>query len=127
MKERHIWRIFWTLVVVFAISMAMMFAPFLPMRYSSFIASPILVVLGVVLSILTVESQMEERLKKFLLMTGASPMGSVVFGYLHNRVSGILKAEDDPVFFILANVVCPVVFVVGAIGSIVLKAKRKTA
>jgi hypothetical protein len=32
---------------------------------------------------------------------------------------------DEPVFFILATIVCPIALLVGIIGSIVLIAKKK--
>ncbi len=35
------------------------------------------------------------------------------------------RMGDEPVFFILATIVCPIAFLVGIIGSIVLIAKKK--
>ena len=122
-KGRFIWPMFWALVVVFAISIMVMFAQFMPMRFNAFIAWPILFVLGVILLVLTIRTQMEGKLKRFLLITGASPIGFVVFVFLHNIISGLFNTEEA-IFFTLATMVCPVGFLVGAIGSIVLNAKR---
>ena len=79
--------------------------------------------LGITLIILTLKAGMGGILKKFLLLTGASVVGLPVFGILHNVVSGLFNTEE-PVFFIFAIVVCPIGFLVGEIGSIVLAIKR---
>ena len=63
-------------------------------------------------------------LKKFLLLTGASAVGYLPFILLHNAVYGLFGVEE-PFFFILAAIVCPLGFLVGAIGTIVLLKKRK--
>jgi len=47
-----------------------------------------------------------------------------VFGILHNVVGGLFHTEE-PVFFITALIVCPIGFVVGAVGTIVLAIKKK--
>ena len=82
--------------------------------------------LGVTLLVLMAKTKVERGLKKFLLLTEASFVGLPVFGILHNAVSGLTNFEE-PVFFILAIIVCPVGFLVGAIGSIVLKVKKSRA
>ena len=73
-------------------------------------------------------------LKKFLILTAASFVGFFVFVLLHNFVYGLFihffgadfwNGGDEPFFFILAVIVCPLGFLVGAIGSIVLAVKRK--
>ena len=79
--------------------------------------------LGVTLLVLTAKTKVERRLKKFLLLTEASFVGFPIFALLHNAVSGLLNIEEA-VFFTLASVVCPVGFLVGAVGSIVLRIKK---
>lgn len=69
-------------------------------------------------------------LKKFLILTGASIVGFFIFAILHNIISGILsqllKQEiEEPIFFIMATLVCPIGVVVGVIGSIVQLIKRR--
>jgi len=91
--------------------------------------------LGVTLLILTVKTKVGGRLKKFLLLTGASAVGLPVFVILHNViiVSGILQKvgssslfnPDEPLFWFMAYIVCPIGFLVGAAGSLVLAIKTK--
>ena len=127
MKGKLIWSIFWALVGVFVIVVSMMFIPPLgsyQMRFNSFAAWPVLAGLGVTLLVLTVKTKVGGILKKFLLLTGASAVGLPVFVILHNVVSGLFNTEE-PVFFILATIVCPIGFLVGAVGTIVLAIKTK--
>lgn len=80
-------------------------------------------VLGIVLIFLTLKSKIEGKLKLFLLLTGASPVGFLISVILH----GLLEALGiilHVVFFFIAILVCPILFLIGAIGSIVLF-KRK--
>ena len=86
------------------------------------------------------KSGLKGLLKKFLLVTGAAPIGTVVSVILHNAFYGVfiyffgadfwdrIGTGNEPVFFILAIIVCPIAFLVGVIGSIVLFIKgRRTA
>ena len=75
-------------------------------------------------------------LKKFLILTGASFVGFFVFVLLHNLVYGLFihfwgadfwNGGDEPFFFIMAIIVCPLGFLVGAVGSITLSIKRLIA
>ena len=70
-------------------------------------------------------------LKKFLLLTGASAVGIPVSIFLHNAIYGLIFVRmlnrpdfDEPFFFIMAIVVCPLGFLVGVVGSIVLAVKQ---
>jgi len=133
MKGKLIWSIFGAWVGVFVIVVTMFFIlgdllvgeenPTL-MGYIFFIsAGVVLTGLGVTLIVLTVKTKVERRLKKFLLLTEASFVGFPVFALLHNAVSSLLNTEEA-VFFTIATIVCPVGFLVGAIGSIVLRVKK---
>jgi hypothetical protein len=84
----------------------------------------VFLLLGVTLIVLTVKTKMSGMLNKFLLLTGASAVGLLVCAILHNVVSGLFHIEE-PVFFILGLIVCPIAFLVGAIGTIVLAIKNK--
>jgi hypothetical protein len=135
MKGRLIWSIFWALVGVFVIAASMIFIP--PINRLLFgeenptllgfvfvlSAGVILTGLGVTLLILTAKAKAERRLKVFLLLAEASFVGLPISAILHNAVSALLNTEE-PVFFITAIIVCPIGFLVGAIGSIVLTIKR---
>ncbi len=129
MKGKLIWSIFWALVGVFVIAVSMMFIPLvlrLPVGFNAFSAWPVLVGLGVTLLVLTIKKKVGGMLKKFLLLTGASTVGFLIFVFLHNIVSGLFKIEE-PVFFIIATIVCPLGFLVGVVGTIVLAIKNKPA
>ena len=122
-----IWSIFWVLVGVFVIVAGTMFIPSvgrLPLRLNVFAGWPVFAALGVALLVLTVKTKVGGTLKKFLLLTGSSAVGLLVFGILHNVVSALFNTEE-PVFFIIATIVCPIGFLVGAVGTIVLAIKTK--
>ena len=128
MKGKLIWSIFWALVGVFVIAVTIIFTLVDLLvgmeRYVFFVSVGIgLTGLGVTLLVLTAKAKAERRLKKFLLLTGASAVGLPVFAILHNAVSALLNMEEA-VFFTLATIVCPIGFLVGAIGSIVLRVKK---
>ncbi len=126
MKGKLIRLIFWVLVAVFVIVAATMFVPAvgrLPVRLIGLPAYIVLAGLGVTLVVLTVAAKIAGRLKKFLLLTGASAIGFPVFAVLHNLVSGLFNIEE-PVFFILAIILCPLSFLVGAVASVVLTVKN---
>ena len=53
-------------------------------------------------------------------------MGLPISILLHNAVSRLFNIEE-PVFFIMAIFVCPIGFLVGAVGTIVLAIKNKQA
>ncbi len=124
MKGKLVWSVFWALVGVFVIVLSMIAIPrpmmpfgFLPAIFLS--ATVVFVLLGVALLFLTVKTRVRGILKKFLLLTGASTVGLPVSILLHNVVSGLFDIEE-PVFFIMATIVCPIGFLVGAVGIIVL-------
>ncbi|MEA3314013.1 MAG: hypothetical protein U9Q18_06530 [Caldisericota bacterium] len=135
--------VFWTVVGVFATTAIMIvvgnkiqlhrgvFVSFL------FGGGTALLVLGIVLIILTLKSGIGGKLKKFLILTGASVAGFFVAILLHNFIYGLFvhfygkdfwnrigPGGDEPVFFILAVVVCPIGFLIGTIGSAVLFTKK---
>ena len=103
-----------------------------------FMAIPgmIFLLLGIALIVLAAKSISRGLLKKFLLITGAAPIGAVVSVLLHNVFYGIfihffgadfwdrIGTGDEPIFFILAIIICPIAFLVGIIGSIVLFKKE---
>jgi hypothetical protein len=122
---KSLWVIFWAMVAVFVIIICAMFV-LVPLRigFNALAAWPIFFGLGIALIVLTVKKKVEGKLKKFLLLTGASAVGLPVFAVLHNLVSALFNTEE-PVFFIIATIVCPIGFLVGAVGTIVLVIKKK--
>jgi hypothetical protein len=93
--------------------------------------------LGLALLILTVRAKLDTILKRFLLVTSSSAVGVFVSILLHGVVYGLFMLlfgegfwgrtgiSDEPFFFIMAIFVCPVGYLVGAIGSIVLMMRRR--
>lgn len=100
------------------------------------ISGAVFLLLGVALIVLTVREKVAGMLKKFLILTGASAAGVFVSVSLHNAVYGLfiywfgadfwdrIGLGDEPFFFIMAILVCPIGFLVGTVGSIVLAIKQ---
>ena len=96
-------------------------------------------VLGVLLVVLTVKLR-EPRIRKvFFVLTGASAAGIPICAILHNLLYSLFITwfgegfwqrhgmSDEPVFFILAVLVCPALYVIASVGSIVLLIKARIA
>ena len=70
-------------------------------------------------------------LKKFLLLMGISAGAFIVSILLHNAIYGLVYVTmlnrpdlDEIAFFIIAVFLCPIAFLAGAVGSIVLGIKK---
>ena len=93
--------------------------------------------LGGVLLFLTLKEKTEGKIRKFLLLTGASAVGVFVGVILHNMFDALSIVIGEVIilsniigfigglFFIIAIIICPLGFLVGAVGSIVLFSKNK--
>ncbi len=129
--------IFWVLIVsVIVFVSGTYFGPWL--RGTPFLpAIAALFLLGIALIFFTLKEKVKGKLKLFLLLTGSSIVGFFVFVILHNlfyalgiitghiTVLKYLMEIIHVVFFIIAVLICPIGFLVGAIGSIVLLIKKK--
>ena len=129
--------IFWITFAFFIMVMAGMYLYIIP--YIGIITGipfrAVLSILGIVLIILAAKAKFTKIAKVFFILTGASSIGMGLSMILHNLVFALLiklfgegiwsGMGDEPVFFILATIVCPLALLVGAIGSIVLIAKKK--
>ena len=92
-------------------------------------------VLGIILFLLTVKQGIERKLKVFLVLSAVSSAVFVPAVILHNLVYGLfikLFGEnywagkgDEALFFIIAVIICPVVFLTGLTGSIIFLNRRK--
>jgi len=91
-------------------------------------------VTGIAVLIWTIKRVEKGLLKISLLTVGASLTGFLVFVLLHNLVYGLFihffgtdfwNGGDEPFFFIIAIFICPLGFIVGTIGSIVLVVRRR--
>lgn len=140
--------IFWIIFVFFILSAISMYGMNLILQFISpkmlpsivlpnmvFPSFVILSILGIVLIVLTARAKFTKISKSFFILTGTSALGMGLSATLHNLVFGLLiklfgegvwgSMGDEPVFFILATIVCPLALLVGVIGSIVLIAKKK--
>ncbi len=131
---------FYLVIIVFIITVGMLLIPgFRGYINTAFviISGIILVILGSVLIGLTLVQKVEGKLKKFLMLTGASAAGFFVFALLHNifyalgQVTGhitilsYLMKAFEVIFFLIAIFACPIGFLIGVIGSIVLFIKKR--
>ena len=101
------------------------------------ISGALLLSLGTTFLVLTIKGKTKGISRKFQLLTGASAIGIPVSIFLHNAIYGMFiyffgagfwdrtGIGDEPVFFIMAIFVCPIGFLVGTVGSIVLAIKRQ--
>jgi hypothetical protein len=146
-KGKSIRSVFWALVAMFIVLVMLMLATpaALPPAFRGaflwifFTSGAVSFLLGVALIVLTVKEKIRGMPKKFLLLTGASAVGLPVFGLLHNAIYALFICwfgadfwsrtglEDEPVFFILAAIICPLGFLTGIVGSLVLAARNKGA
>jgi len=144
-KGKLIWSIFWALVGVFVVmASGFAIAPFVPafrghlFLWFLIISGTAFFSLGVALIVLTTKEKVGGVLKKFLILTGASSAGLLPSILLHNAIYGLFihffgadfwdrigPGGDEPIFFIIAIFVCPIGFLVGAVGSIVLAIRNK--
>ena len=139
MKGKLGWSIFWMLVATFVATVGIFaVASLVPtIRGDSFlwfiiISGTLLFLLGVALIVLTVKEKVQGTLKRFLILTGASSAGIFVSVLLHNAIYGLVYVDilnrpdlDEFFFFIMAIFICPLAFLVGVVGSIVLIIKSK--
>ncbi|MBL7125089.1 MAG: hypothetical protein ISS51_03215 [Dehalococcoidales bacterium] len=137
MNGKLSWAIFWALVGVFVVIVCQFSIPAFRdlLRGSLLFLLPFAAffLLGIALLVFTLREKVGGVLKKFFLLTGASAAGIFVSILLHNAIYGLFiywfgadfwKGGDEPFFFIMAIIVCPVGFLVGAVGSIVLGIKN---
>lgn len=137
---KHLNLIFWSSIVVFLFLVAEFFVP----SVREYLSGPVLFlipafvffILGILLLVAVLKGGVLETKKKFLLLTGASAAGFFAFVILHNLFYalaemassiGLLSSALEVVhaaFFLISVIVCPLGFIVGAIGSIVLLARK---
>jgi hypothetical protein len=70
--------------------------------------------------------KLKGRLRIFVMMMGGAIAGFFLAVLLHNAIYAVVFVKllekpdyDEPVFFIIAVFVCPIVFAVGAVGALV--------
>lgn len=132
--------IFCALVGIFGVIASMFFIPVVrglfkgPQFLLPFI---IFFLLGGMLIFLTLKKKVKGRLKKFLILTGASAVGFFVSVLLHNCLYGAAAMTNHiivlhtlfeifhGVFFFVAIFLCPLGFLAGIVGSMALLSKKR--
>ena len=132
--------VFYTLVGVFVLTTSTILIPAFRGYVSGtfmIISGIILILLGGYLIALTLKQKVEGKLKKFLILTGASAAGFFVFALLHNIFYGLeqvtshitilsyLMKAFEVIFFLIAIFACPIGFLVGVIGTIIMFNKKR--
>ena len=136
MEGKLVQSIFWALVGVFVVIAGVFAVPaareLLMGLFFLIISGVVFGLLGVALIFFTVKQKVGGVLKKFLLLTGASAVGIPVSIFLHNAIYGLIFVRmldrpdfDEPFFFVMAVVICPLGFLVGVVGSIILAGKHR--
>jgi len=133
-KTKAIWPLFWALLAVSVVTICLLLIPALGGLFAGsglfLIPFSVFFLLAAALLVFTLREKVAGLLRAFFLLTAASAAGVFVFILLHNAVYGLLihlfgegfwNGGDEPFFFILAVIVCPLGFLVGAVGSIVLR------
>jgi len=132
---------FWALIILFFLVLAEFFVPAVRDLFSGseLFLLPMIAfsLLGGLLLFYSRKLKETGRQRKFLLLTGASAFGFFVFVFLHNAFYALAVVSENIIvlkyffeflhatFFIIAIPICPLGFLVGAIGSIVLFVKGK--
>jgi len=131
---------FYLVIIVFVITVGMLLVPGLRGYINIafvIISGIILVILGSILIGLTLVQKVEGKLKKFLILTGASAAGFFVFALLHNifyalgqvashiTILSYLMKALEVIFFLTAIFACPIGFLIGVIGTIVMFNKKR--
>lgn len=131
--------IFWAQVAVFIILVSLMIVPGLNSEIRESIQwfflpfflglSGLFLLLGITLIIVTLKEKIDGRLKKLLLLTGASSAGFVISVILHNLFYAVAIWFSDililsylmqiiqVIFFFAAIFVCPIGFLIGAAAT----------
>ena len=131
--------IFWIITALFILILFAMFVPFRVMNFGMFVVpfQVLLFALGILLIVLAAKARFTKISKIFFILTGSAALGMGLSIILHNLLYAFfikffsknlqqsMMTGDEPFFFILATVVCPLILMAGVIGIIVLLAKKK--
>ena len=127
---------FWTLIIVFIFILSEFFVPIISefFKGSLLFLLPFVVfsLLGVLLIFLILKQNIQGKLRKYLLLTGIPAISFFIFIFLHNIFYALAEISSDVtilkylmkflegIFFIIAIFICPLMFLIGAIGSIII-------
>ncbi len=122
--------VFWALIGLSFVITCILFVPALKKRNPLRVLMILMLILsslGGALIFLTLKQNVGGMFKIFLILAGTAPAAMVISSILHNVICALAKGFEEAVFFIIAVFVCPAVFLVGAIGGIVLIIIRLSA
>jgi hypothetical protein len=133
--------IFWIIVAAFILLLASMlldmYSPFRSFIWIGLPSYALLSLLGIALIVLAVRAKLTKISKAFFILTGSAATGTGISMVLHNLLFGLfillfgegfwerIGVGDEPVFFILAVIVCPLALLIGIIGGIIVIARKK--
>ena len=134
--------IFYSLIGIFIVLASYIIFPILiSIKRATFPLIAILAIifslLGVALIFTTLKLKIKGKLKRYLILTGASATGIPVCAILHNLIYGLfiycfgnnfwdkIGLKDEPVFFFLAIIVFPILFLIAITGSVVMFVKDR--
>ena len=127
-------QIFFSLIGIFVLLMSYLFLmPNLRAFFPFFVVLAfIFFFLGGALIFLTLKNKIKVKLKFFLILTGSASSGILLFAILHNLFYALAIITEHMIllhslmqffhilFFLISIPLCPVCFLVGAIGGIIL-------
>ena len=130
--------VFWALVAAFAaLILTVLFPDALGLFRPLFLSLMALCfLLGLALLILSARWQAHILLRTFWILAGASTAGFAVGSVLHNAFYALATVTDawpvlsgamgvlEAAFFVIAVLLCPIAFLVGTVGAIVLLVRR---
>lgn len=132
---------FYTLILFFLLILGEIFVETIGELFkgSLFFLMPFIIfsLLGVLLVFLVFKQNIKGKLRKYLLLTGVSAISFFMFVFLHNvfyalaEVSGniiILKylmKAFEVTFFLTAILICPLMFLIGSIETIIIFIKTR--
>lgn len=139
--SKNIITLFWALVANFLFIVSLFFIPAINKLFKGsiifLVPFVIFFLLGLTLLVLVIRIKPKTTLAKFLLLTGISSTGVFVGIFLHNMIYGLfiylfgqnfwdrIGTGDEPVFFLIALILCPLGFLVGVVGSMIVLAKQR--
>ncbi|MCD4760002.1 hypothetical protein K8R33_03880 [archaeon] len=129
-------KIFFSQIIVFVLMLSFFFIPFSDTLRSTLFPvfgglALIFFLLGGTLLLLVGKSRLKGKLRLFLILVGASSVCVSIGIILHNFFYGLfiylfgsgfwesVGLLDEPFYFFISLVICPIVFLVGVVGSLV--------
>lgn len=125
------------MIAIFVLIIAFFFVPENRMRRMLFPVVGILGLLFLALGIVLIVFSRKEKgkLKLFLKITGYSAIAPLLFSVLHNFFYGLAITFEKLAFifeplhaisFIISIIAAPILFIIGAVGSIILRNEKRT-